>query len=382
MTLPLEDPSPPFGESSNGEARPSKQAGDLHKTITMAQIARAAGVSQGAISSLLNDRDYGIRVSDKTRERVFKVCRDMGYVPNDLRAVVRMYPDRGEFCLLISRDFADGLLDPFVARIAKAAMQAIGGTSHSITLAFYERNADYLADPDALPQPARSGIASKFLLCGEVNASLLQHILRRGLPAISLGWDANVPGAISLTPDFACASRLAIEHLFNLGHRRIAILSGPFGSNDPRIIELHSGVKQAYDHCGMTIEAQNIVYGRLNYQAGVEAAAGFLSRSAPPTAAFCLSDAAAGGVIAGANARGLRVPLDFSVIGCADDDCAQMLQPPLTTIHLPIEELAATGVQELDRLTKSGARLETQKRVLPVRLLERGSTGPAPGSAA
>ncbi len=48
----------------------------------MADIAKAAGVSQGAISSLLNDRDYGIRVSDKTRERVFRVCREMGYMPN------------------------------------------------------------------------------------------------------------------------------------------------------------------------------------------------------------------------------------------------------------------------------------------------------------
>ena len=60
--------------------------------LTTVDVAKRAGVSQGAISSLLNDRDYGIRVSEKTRERVFKVCRDMGYIPNDLRAVVRMYP--------------------------------------------------------------------------------------------------------------------------------------------------------------------------------------------------------------------------------------------------------------------------------------------------
>src|SRR5579864_6108364 len=72
------------------------------KSITMAMIAKAAGVSQGAISSLLNDRDYGIRVSIKTRERVFKVCRELGYIPNDLRAVVRMYPELGDLCLLVS----------------------------------------------------------------------------------------------------------------------------------------------------------------------------------------------------------------------------------------------------------------------------------------
>ena len=72
MTLPSDDSLP--REASDGP----RKFRDLHKTITMAQIAKAAGVSQGAISSLLNDRDYGIRVSEKTRERVFKVCREMG----------------------------------------------------------------------------------------------------------------------------------------------------------------------------------------------------------------------------------------------------------------------------------------------------------------
>src|ERR1700733_2666117 len=86
MNSPHEEESPAQGEPRNGESRSPRNLGDLHKTITMAQIARAAGVSQGAISSLLNDRDYGIRVSEKTRERVFKVCREMGYLPNALRA--------------------------------------------------------------------------------------------------------------------------------------------------------------------------------------------------------------------------------------------------------------------------------------------------------
>src|SRR5688572_20109052 len=120
MNLPTE--SPGSGEPANGESRPAFRLGDLQKTITMAQIAKAAGVSQGAISSLLNDRDYGIRVSEKTRERVFKVCREMGYLPNDLRAVVRMYPELGEFALLIPVRYAEGLAHPLVARIAAAAM--------------------------------------------------------------------------------------------------------------------------------------------------------------------------------------------------------------------------------------------------------------------
>src|SRR6201994_1307351 len=140
---PLADPAVP-GEPSKGEQVGPKVLSDLQKTITMAQIAKAAGVSQGAISSLLNDRDYGIRVSEKTRERVFKVCREMGYIPNDLRAVVRMYPELGEFCLLISAADDGGLSEPFTARLVHAAMKAIPDPSHPLTLAAYENGIDYL----------------------------------------------------------------------------------------------------------------------------------------------------------------------------------------------------------------------------------------------
>src|SRR6187402_1310653 len=126
MNSPQEDPPNLRGERTQSDSRIPRTFGDLpQKTITMAQIAKAAGVSQGAISSLLNDRDYGIRVSEKTRERVFKVCREMGYIPNDLRAVVRMYPELGDFCLLIAANIPDGLRAPLVARLAAATMSAI-----------------------------------------------------------------------------------------------------------------------------------------------------------------------------------------------------------------------------------------------------------------
>ena len=373
MNSPRQDEAPSGGGESNGENRPSR-LGDLQKTITMAQIARAAGVSQGAISSLLNDRDYGIRVSEKTRERVFKVCRDMGYIPNDLRAVVRMYPELGEFCLLISSEYKAGLGNAFVSRVAQAVMQSISDSSHPLTLAYYEKGKDYGENLDDLPYPVRSGVASKFLFCGEVNHTLVQQVLRRGLPAISLGHEAMLPGVISFVPDFTGASRMAIEHLLRLGHTRIAIVSGPFGSNDPRIIELHRGVRQAHEQSGILIEAQNVFYGDLSQRAGVEALEEMLNRPTLPTAAFCLSDAAACGLCAAAYAKGVRVPADLSVIGCGNDESSAMAVPPLTTVHLPVEEIGTAAVQEIERVIRVNAPVESRKRVLPVHLVERGST--------
>src|SRR4051812_24617360 len=149
MNLPQEaDPSPTGDKVPNGDARGPRNFAELHKSITMAQIAKAAGVSQGAISSLLNDRDYGIRVSEKTRERVFKVCREMGYIPNDLRAVVRMYPEVGETCLLISGKIPAGLANCFVSKVAGAAVSSL--TQGSLVVSTYDEMREYTADGDEL----------------------------------------------------------------------------------------------------------------------------------------------------------------------------------------------------------------------------------------
>lgn len=356
-----------------------RKLGDLQKTITMAQIAKAAGVSQGAISSLLNDRDYGIRVSEKTRERVFKVCREMGYIPNDLRAVVRMYPELGDFCLLFSASLPGGVTHPFVGRIVQAAMEAVTDPSHPLTIGTYTDHTDYgHVDPEHLPHPIRAGVASKLLCFGPPNLSLMQLLLRRGSPVVNLGTDVPVAGVTSLVPDYAMASQLAVEHLFKLGHEHIAIVSGPFGTTDQQTLELHRGIKLAYDDFGVSIEAQNIVYGDLSCAAGASALDELLSHPVKPTALFCLSDAAAVGVLMQAQARGIRIPEQLSVVGCGDDFCSSMMLPGLTTAHLPAEEMARIGVHEIERLVREPFATEPRKQILAVRLIERASSGPVP----
>lgn len=350
----------------------------------MAAIAKAAGVSQGAISSLLNDRDYGIRVSEKTRERVFKVCREMGYIPNDLRAVVRMYPKLGDLCLLVSADIGDIGSDPFQSRVLKGLLSAIKEPSRAVTIAHYEPDLDYSAATlENLPQPLVNGTTSKFICTGKQNPSLLQLLTKREHPVVALGQDVNLPGVTSILPDYAEASRLAIEHLFSLGHRRIAILSGRFGTTQPHIIEFNRGVRAGYEAVNVPIEAQNIVYGELTFKAAFSSVDVLLERDPKPTAIFCLNDASAAGVIARALSRGLKVPEDLSVLGCSDDRAAENMYPALTTIHLPAEEMGAAAVKEIeDRVSRVDEHLvDSRKTVLPVRLVERAScVAPSPSA--
>jgi DNA-binding LacI/PurR family transcriptional regulator len=376
MNSPKEAESLGRGDPTGDEDFPRRYP-DFSRTITMAQIAKAAGVSQGAISSLLNDRDYGIRVSEKTRERVFKVCREMGYLPNDLRAVVRMYPELGEFCLLLASDLDSAAEDPAVARIASAAVHAVPGEARSLTMARYDAATDYVAQADKLPPPVRVGVASKYLSFGHVNQSLIQTITKRGLPFVVLGASLQQPGVISIHPDYPMASQLAIEHLGKFGHRRIAIVSGPFGTTEASIIELNRGVRLAFEKMGMAMEAQHVVYGDLTFDAGVAAAETLLVRSPAPTAIFCMSDAVASGVVACAAARGVRVPSQLSVIGCGDDPICRLTLPALTTVHLPHEEMATRGIAEIDRLIRFPGLPESKQIPIPVRLVERGSVAAA-----
>ncbi|HSI10647.1 MAG TPA: LacI family DNA-binding transcriptional regulator [Chthoniobacter sp.] len=376
MNLPNEAGSARPDAADPVERRAPRQLSDLQKTITMAQIAKAAGVSQGAISSLLNDRDYGIRVSEKTRERVFKVCREMGYIPNDLRAVVRMYPELGDFCLLLSSTIEGGLFDPFVHRLVAAAMGAVPDAAHLLSLAYYDETQDYSA-PNTLPHPIRVGTYSKFLTYGVPSPSLLDALFRRGLPVVSLGYDAPQPGVTSILPDYTQAAALAIEHLVQLGHQHLGIISGAFGSTHPKVLELNHGVSVAFEKFGLHIEGQHIVYGDLSEQAGRTAMEEFLTRKPAPTAIFALSDRAALGALSVAQARGLKVPEDLSIVGCSDDSASATAQPALTTIHLPAEEMAAQGIREIDRLVNVGVADAPRKESVPVRLVSRASTGSA-----
>jgi len=343
------------------------------KTITMATIAKAAGVSQGAISSLLNDRDYGIRVSAKTRERVFRVCREMGYMPNDLRAVVRMYPKLGDFALLVSKDL--GLEDPFVDLLVQALLRQI--PSHHLSVAWYDPRADYAApQPGALPPPVASGVASRFLTLGAPNASLFSTLVAHEYPGVHIGGDAAAAGFTSIVPEYAKASRQGIETLLALGHKQIAILSGPFGSTDPRVIELNFGVRAAYDAIKTPIEAQNVIYGEATLEHGVTSADLLLDRPQKPSAIFCFSALVAAGVQHRAQERGVGIPAELSVLAFGDASFAPLLHPPLTTVAISAEEIAAKALADLETRLQAQDIATTRRIMVESTVIERGSCAP------
>jgi DNA-binding LacI/PurR family transcriptional regulator len=249
--------------------------------------------------------------------------------------------------------------------------------TRALNMARYDTDVDYLANPALLPQPVRVGVASKFVGFGQANPSLIHAITKRGLPFVHLGTPLNLPGVVTFSPDYPQASIIAIEHLASLGHKQIAIASGPFGSTEQSVLDYNRGVRMAFEKLGLALETQHLMYGDLTFAAGVAAADILLARKPAPTAIYCLSDAVAAGVIAKALLRGVRVPEQLSVVGCGGDPVSESTLPALTTVHLPYEEMGQQGVSEADRLTHFDGLPESRNVTLPVRLLERDSASRA-----
>ncbi len=352
--------------------KPIKPAAESPKPITMATIAKMAGVSQGAISSLLNDRDYGIRVSDKTRDRVFKACRELGYIPNDLRAEVRMYPETGDTCLLVSDKLPGSLSHPFVGRIANALLAST--KAHGIGVAQYSETKDYEADFSALPAAVRNGTASKFIAIGVPNPSLCKIIQRRDYPLIIIGHESHVAGVTSILPDYANAASLALSHLSTLGHHNVGIVGGPFGSPDPRLAEMNRALGIAAPDNGIIISAQDIFHSDLSFQAGLSAVQSMTGRTAP-TALLCLSDLSACGAVAGANLSGISVPQKLSIIALTDHDNALPSTITITAVISSVEELITAAVAEAERQIREGIPRSPVRILKPATLAHRGSTG-------
>ena len=372
-------PSEGFSADGGG-MEPQNQGSNSHglglsKTVTMAGVAKVAGISQGAISSLLNDRDYGIRVSPKTRERVFRICRDLGYVPNDLRAVVRIYPELGETCLLVSDKIPGGIANPFVARLTASLMSHIPREPASISVILCDETHDYVALTD-LPSPLQHGTASKVLCVGAGNESVCRVIHERGLPAIMLGHSAHIAGTTSVVADYSSAARLALGVLVNHGHRHVGIVCGPFGSPEPRLEEMNRAISDAAAQLGLVIDAENVFGGNLDFEAGVAAVKHMLDRESAPTALLCLAESAAVGVIAAAHRHGIQVPGKFSVITFADHSGAIDSCIPMTAVVLPVDEIASAAVRESDRQIREGIPADAAKITVGVRLIERETCGP------
>jgi LacI family transcriptional regulator len=331
--------------------------------VSLKDVAARAGVSFQTASKVLNGNP-GV-VSDRTRGRILKAAKDIGYVPNALaRGLVRQTS-------LTVGVLIDDVTDPALSQFIHAAERTASAQGHAALIVAVEPGMDpalavrkmqehrvggILVIAPSLEEDPRLGTA----LRGPLPAVSVNHVHGGGIPLV--GSDHSATGA------------LAAEHLLSLGHRHFATVTGPRGR---RVVgSRHRGFRDFLHGAGQRLSPRLVAEADWTLVGSFAAANRLLEVEPGFTALFVHNDVMAIGVLHALRNRGLRVPGDCSIVSCDDLDLAPFLAPPLTTVHVPFREtgeLAASVLLQLIQGETAPSRV-----FLPTHLVVRDSTSAPP----
>ena len=326
--------------------------------VTLAQISAEAGVSLATISKVLNGR---ADVAPATRARVEEHLLRHGYTR-------RGRERRGDFLELVfhelesswSMEVIEGVED-----VAKAAglslVLTVSGSRHSPA-------ADWV---DGVLRRRPVGVVMVFSDVATPNRDKLRS---RGIPFVIVDPAGDPsPDVPSVGSANWSGGVMATRHLIELGHRRIAAITGP----EDMMCSLAriDGYRSAMNAAGLPIAPEWVTFGDFHTSGGPARARELLALPEPPTAIFAGSDLQALGAIAAAQEAGLSVPGDLSIVGYDDIALARWMSPQLTTVHQPLRRMGEEAARLALRMAE-GAQPDTLRMDLATHLVVRGSTAP------
>ncbi|WP_055046017.1 LacI family DNA-binding transcriptional regulator [Devosia sp. A16] len=334
----------------------------MAKRPTMIEIGERAGVSQATVSLVLN-RVPNARIAEATRLRVLEAADALGYrkgpqhhVPENRTRVIGLLLDE-----ISTTPFAT----PFIEGAREeAALQ-------DVVVATFSTRSD----------PKLESLALDLLLSnriiGVLYASLITRPVEvperlRDVPTVLLNCYDTKRDYPSVVPADITGGYAATEALLRAGHRRIAHLAGEswIEAADDR----ERGYRQALASWDVPIDEELIMRGGWTIHGGRELTARLLDLPEPPTAIFAFNDRMAMGAYAALRTRGLRVPDDMSVVGFDDEETSKYMDPPLSTMVLPHEEMARWAVGTL--LDEQLPAASPRRVKIECPLISRGSIGP------
>ncbi len=326
------------------------------KRPTVRDVAREAGVSYQTVSRVINNDTH---VSPATRERVMAAIESIGFRPN--RAAQIFQTERSH---TIEAVIFYGGFNRFLFEMAHTAHQL--GYHFSISAISED---EFISSLDS----ASSRFVDGLLLIPMVELNVTYDDLQRltdGIPVVQIGapLGANIPSVIYAQ---SLGARLATQHLIDLGHRRIAEITGPALNYDAR--DRHLGYRDTLRDNG--IPAGQSIAGDYSLESGYQAMATLVESGEPLTAVFVANDSMAMGALTALRERGISVPDDISIVGFDDIPEAAHFVPALTTVRQDFNLMGKTAIEYLVRLIEDeGAPI--QQTVLHPKLVVRGSTAP------
>jgi LacI family transcriptional regulator len=339
------------------------------RTPSVFDVAELAGVSIGTVSRVLSNSTHP--VSGETRRRVIEAAESLDFMPNALAR--GLSGGRTRTIGVVVHD----ITDDFFNQIVKGIDEVAGDNGYIVMVLSSYRDPD--KELDYVRRLRAHRCDGLIFVGGGLRVRGYVPKLSKQLDAIEQNGGAVVMLAPSdlARPSFLYDNeggvRMLVEHLVSLGHRSFALVSGPQHLKT-NIVRAAAFVEALRAH-GIELDDDLIANGDFDREGGARALEELVSRGIDFTAAVCLNDQMAVGCLLAARRLGLRVPGDISVVGFDDLPITELLDPPLTTIRVPMRELGREGMKLL--LDRLDCRTGNWQRKLPCELVVRASSGPA-----
>ncbi len=345
-------------------------AGRPQARVTLVDVARAAGVTKGTVSKVLNERSD---VAADTRTRVLAAVDELGY-----------RPPASQWNLPRPRTLAavvDALDSPYLTHVLQGVLAAATAAQTTLLVRLAPEHA-VRGTPAAarawMSEQQAAGVVGIIGLTLGTPTALLAAAAEAGIPFVMVDpVDLDAPEVVSVGSTNWAGGRTATEHLVELGHRRIAWVGGPTSSAAAR--ERFHGYRAALDSAGIELDHGLVRHGHFSVETGRTCGRDLLSSAHPPTAVLAGDDEIAVGVLVAARELDVPVPARLSVVGFDDTPQAAWTSPPLTSVHQPLTGMGRVAVETV--LTMAAGTEPASRYVqLATSLVVRESTAPAPAS--
>lgn len=323
----------------------------MARRVTLKDVAKAAGVSLASASYAVNRTGS---LGEETRQQILRVAEELGYRQN-MSARATRTGKTGAIGLVLP-----DLTNPFFPNLAQSVVQRARAHGYSVFVTDTEGVEEL--ERDALRALAERGVDGiVWFPIRDINTA---ESITADIPTIIV--DRTLPKLESVQADYAGGGRAAVRHLLDLGHRRIGIVCGPMD------------IASMQDRCEaaatlIRAEAELVFIVENGFSIDLDAKVTHALDSAGATAVFAGADLIALGIIRHVQALGRTVPGDLSVVGFDDIPWAQMSSPTLSTIEMPIEDMAGEAVDALLRRIEGSPDLR-RRVILDTALIARGST--------
>jgi LacI family transcriptional regulator len=336
---------------------------------TISDVALRAGVSTMTVSRVLNSSGH---VSAATRERVERAIADLGYVPNALARQLRSKQTK-TLALVVS-----DISNPFFTTIARGVEDAAGTRGFSVmycnTDESEEEEAKYLR---VLVERQVDGV---LLVPARSSGESLRMLRSHGVPVVVLDRRVRARQVVCVRTDSEAGAYALTRHLIDLGHRRIAVLSGrrEISTSHDRV----AGARRALQEAGLTLPEALIRFGGFNFgpmnqaDGHVMALNVLAAPGGPPTAIFCANNFIAFGAMRALREQGLAIPEDISVVAFDDLPEGWVSEPFLTVASQPAYEIGHRAAEMLLARLAGEPEEECRDVVFPFDLKIRRSSGP------